>query len=202
MARNRKPGIGTVAVTIVAALLFGGCVTETTSQSFRVVDNGNVDSSYIATDADFGKYNALLGQDMGIYYPSGVPLTPEDIHRIRQIFRSAFLAELSEYTIVTTPGPDVLSVEASLIDMRSGTYADVPNMRSDLGEIGQPGELVFLMELKDSNSSYVLGRAADSAKAPSMATGDGRATDWPAIEDAAKHWAVLFRQFLDQNLSQ
>ena len=202
MSKNRKSGIGAVAAVIVIALISGGCVTETTTQSFRVVDNGNVESSYIAIDADFGKYNALLGKDMGIYYPSGVPLTPEDIHRIRQIFRSAFLSELKDYTIVNVPGPDVLSVEASLIDMRSGTYGDVPNMRSDLGDIGKPGELVFLMELKDSESSYVLGRAADSAQAPSIATGDGRATDWPAIEEAATHWAVLFRQFLDQNFSQ
>ena len=202
MRKNWKSAFGALAALVAAASISGGCVTETTTQSFRVVDNGNVESSYIATDADFGKYKALLGKDMGIYYPSGVPLTPEDIHRIRQIFRSAFLSELKDYTIVTTPGPDVLSVEASLIDMRSGTYSAVPNMRSDLGDIGKPGELVFLMELKDSTSNYVLGRAADSAKAPSIATGDGRATDWPAIEDAAKHWSALFRQFLDQNLNQ
>ncbi len=190
-----------IAVIALANLIFSACVT-TTTQSFRVVKNSEVESGYIATDADFGKYNRLLGKDMGIFFPSGAPLSEEEIQRIRQIFRTAFLAELQHYTIVTEPGPGVLTVEASLIDMRSGTYADVPNMRSDLGELGQPGELVFLMELRDSESAYVLGRAADSAETPSIATGDGRDTDWAGVEAAAQRWAFLFRRFLDRNLNQ
>jgi len=194
-------------VASIAKLLFVGvcltaCVTETTTQSFRVVKNSNVESSYIATDADFSKYDRLLGKDMGIYYPSGAPLSEADIQRIRQIFRTTFLAELKDYSIVTEPGPGVLAVQATVIDMRSGTYSDVPNMRNELRDLGQPGEIVFLMELQDSESGYVLGRAADSAQAPSIATGDGRETDWVGVENAAQHWATLFRQFLEQNLQQ
>ena len=95
----------------IASIYLGGCVTETTTQSFRVVKNSSVESSYIAVDADFGKYDRLLGKDMGIYYPSGVPLSEEEITRIRQIFRSAFLSELEHYTIVTEPGEGVMTVE-------------------------------------------------------------------------------------------
>jgi hypothetical protein len=178
------------------------CVTETTTQSFRVVKNSEVESGYIATDADFSKYDRLLGRDMGIYYPSGAPLSDAEIQRIRQIFRTAFLAELQEYEIVSEPGAGVLAVQATVIDMRSGSYEDVPNMRSDLEGLGQPGEIVFLMELQDSESGYVLGRAADSAQAPSIATGEGRKTDWVSVEEAARHWATLFREFLDRNLKQ
>lgn len=187
---------------VVISLLACACVTETETQSFRVVKSSNVEASYIATDADFGKYDRLLGRDMGIYFPAGAPLSDEDLRKIRQIFRNTFLDELEGYSIVTEPGPGVLAVEATLIDMRTGTYEDVPNMRAGLEGLGQPGELVFLMELKDSQTDYVLGRAADSAEAPSMATGDGRLTDWPAVEAAAQRWATLFRQFLDQNLAQ
>jgi len=183
-------------------MFLGGCVTETTTQSFRAVKNSSVETSYIAIDADFGKYDRLLGKDMGIYYPSGVPLSEEEIARIRQVFRSAFLSELEQYTIVTEPGEGVMTVEATLIDMRSGTFTDVPKMRAELRELGKPGELVFLMEMKDSRTDYVLARAADSAQTPSIATGDGRQTDWAGVEAAAQHWASLFRQFLDQNLNQ
>jgi hypothetical protein len=186
----------------IASIYLGGCVTETTTQSFRVVKNSGVESSYIAVDADFGKYDRLLGKDMGIYYPSGVPLSEEEITRIRQIFRSAFLSELEHYTIVTEPGEGVMTVEASLIDMRSGTYSDVPGMRAELRDLGKPGELVFLMEMKDSRTDYVLARAGDSAQTPSIATGDGRQTDWAGVETAAQNWASLFRQFLDRNLNQ
>lgn len=196
--RSQGMGIALLAVVFVVS----GCVTETKTQSFSVVKDSKVQVSYIATDADFGKYRRLLGQDMGIFYPDGAPLSEEDLQKIRKIFRDAFLGELEGYDLVTEPGPNVLAVQASLIDMRSGTIEDVPNMRAGLGDLGQPGELVFLMELKDSQSDYVLGRAADSALAPSIATGGGRQTDWPAIESAAAHWATLFRQFLDQNLNQ
>lgn len=191
-----------IAVMAVTSLLASACVTETQTQSFRVVKSDNVEASYIAVDADFGQYDRLLGRDMGIYFPTGAPLSDDEIRRIRQIFRDTFLAELEGYAIVTDPGPGVLAVEATLIDMRTGTYEDVPNMRAGLEGLGQPGELVFLMELKDSQSDYVLGRAADSAQTPSMGTGGGKETDWPAVEAAARHWATLFRQFLDQNLAQ
>lgn len=202
MAGKRASRWSDLAVVVLASLYLGGCVTSTTTQSFRVVKDSKVESSYIATDADFSQYNRLLGKDMGIFFPSGAPLNEEDIHRIRQIFRAAFLGELEHYTIVTEAGPGVMTVEASLIDMRSGTYKDVPRMRSELRELGQPGELVFLMELRDSASDYVLGRAADSAYTPSLATGDGRETDWAGVESAAQNWAKLFRNFLDQNLQQ
>jgi hypothetical protein len=46
----------------------------------------------------------------------------------------------------------------------------------------------------------VLARAADSAQAPAFATAAGTGTDWPSVEQAARHWAALFREFLDQNL--
>lgn len=187
---------------ISMGMFLGACVTETTTQSFKVVKNSQVESSYIAVDADFGKYDRLLGKDMGIYYPSSVPMQEAEIQRIRQIFRSAFLNELEHYQIVNEPGEGVMTVEASLIDMRSGTYADVPGLRGELRGLGKPGELVFLMEMKDSQSDYVLARAADSAHTPSIATGDGRQTDWAGVEAAAGHWASLFRQFLDQNLNQ
>ncbi|MFT5502150.1 MAG: hypothetical protein ACI88G_002292 [Woeseiaceae bacterium] len=202
MARMRARRRSVLAVVVLASLYLGGCVTSTTTQSFRVVKDANVESGYIATDADFSQYDRLLGKDMGIFFPSGAPLSEADIQRIRQIFRSAFFAELEHYTIVTEAGSGVMTVEASLIDMRSGTYEEVPGMRSELRELGQPGELVFLMELRDSASDRVLGRAADSAYTPSLATGGGRETDWAGVESAAQNWATLFRNFLDQNLQQ
>jgi hypothetical protein len=178
------------------------CVTETTTQSFRAVKNPNVESSYIATDADFSKYDRLLGKEMGIYYPSGVDMSEAELQKIRQIFRTTFLAELKDYSVVSEPGPGVLAVQATVIDMRSGTYTDVPNLRNELRGLGQPGEIVFLMELQDSESGYVLGRAADGAQAPAIATGDGRQTDWASVETAVQNWATLFRKFLDDNLKQ
>ena len=61
---------------------------------------------------------------------------------------------------------------------------------------------MFLMELKDSQTGEVLGRAADSAATPVFATGPNPETDWPTVERAAARWAGLFRTFLDENLGR
>jgi len=185
---------------ILAGFIFAGCGT-TTTQSFNVVKDSAVESSYIATDADFSKYRSLLGKDMGIHFPTNAPHSEEEVLRIRQIFRTAFLSELEGYEIVTEPGPATLTVEPSLIDMRFGTAADVPDLRGNLSSLAQPGRLLFLMELRDSETDRVLGRAADSsAKPPRFATPESNATDWDSVETAARRWAELFRQFLDKNL--
>jgi len=93
-------------------------------------------------------------------------------------------------------------VEASLIDLRSATYADIPNLRREIRSVARSGSLVFLMEMKDSETDRVLARAADSTSNPNIGTDELDASEWSAIETAAQHWASLFRQFLDQNFNK
>ena len=188
-----------VATATIFSLILGACTTVET-QSFRASGNPNVDSAYIATDADFSQYNQLLVDDMGIFFPEHARLSNEELARIRQIFRDSFTKELSNYQITRDPGPGMLRVTASLVDLRNATYVEVPNMRADMRDVAQPGALLFLMELKDSSTNRVLARAGDSTSAPNFSTPENRETDWAAVESAAQHWAVLFRTFLDQNL--
>jgi len=187
---------------ISSTLMVSGCSTVTT-QSFTRTANANVEVSYIATDADFGKYHQLLGEDMGIFHPESNPLPEEDLQRIRKIFRDAFMGELSGYEIVDSAGPGVMTVQASLIDLRNADISDVPNLRTGLDKVARPGVLVFLMEMRDSATDRVLARAADSTSNPKIGSGGGGSTtDWDGVQTAARYWASLFRQFLDQNLAQ
>jgi hypothetical protein len=185
----------------VAGLLTVACTT-TTTQSFNVNKNAQVEASYIAADADFGKYDRLFASDMGIFFPTNAAPSLQDQKRTRQIFREAFLGELSGYQIVRDKGPSALDVQATIIDYRNASGADVPNVRRELRDIARPGALMFLMELKDSQSGQVLARAADSASAPAFSTSAETTTDWGAVEKAAARWAGLFRQFLDENLNK
>lgn len=189
----------TIAGAGVVATVLGGCTTVET-QSFRTTGNTAVDSAYVATDADFSQYDRLLVDEMGIFFPDHAGLSAGELDRIRQIFRRSFSARLSGYDITREPGPDMLRVTASLVDLREAEYADVSNLRRDLRDIALPGKLLFLMELRDSGNDRVLARAADSQVAPRFSTGSGGSTDWRAVEEAADHWAGLFRNFLDQNL--
>jgi len=186
-------------LALVSQFLYGCTTVET--QSFNVVKSSNVESAYIATDADFSKYTQLLAEDMGIYFPKDSYTPPQDIQRMRQIFRSAFLNELQDYSIVSTAGPSTMKVQATLIDLRNATPGTMMSLNSEIRNIASPGKLLFLMEMRDSESNAILARAADSAQTPSFTTAKGITTDWTSVEDAAQHWAVLFRQFLDQNLS-
>ncbi|MDX1403598.1 MAG: DUF3313 family protein [Woeseiaceae bacterium] len=183
---------------LLSVLLLAGCTTVTT-QSFEATQNPNVEASYVATDADFGQYRRLQGEDMGIYFPESKPIDGGDLRRIRQVFREAFLGRLTGYEIVDNAGPEVMTVQASLIDLREADLGDVPDMRVGLDDAARPGVLVFTMELRDSVSGRVLARAADSTANPRIGS-NGSATDWADVQAAADYWATLFRRFLDQNL--
>ena len=188
------------AIIITGVLTLSGCTT-TTVQTFNANQNSNVEASYVATDADFGKYTQLRSEEAGIFFPEDQPVPAADLRRIRQIFREAFLDELTAYQIVENPGPAVMTVQASIIDLRNADITDVPDMRTGLDDVARPGVLVFMMEMRDSESGRVLARAADSTANPRIGNSSGRATDWRDVQTSAEHWASLFRQFLDQNFS-
>lgn len=190
-----------VAAAALIATVFSACSTVET-QSFQVNQDSAVESAQIATNADFSKYRQLHAVDMGIFFPEGSFTSPEDIQRIRDIFRTAFLGELENYVIVTEPGPGAMTVQASLIDFRSATTQDVMSVRRELRDMAAPGKILFTMEMRDSVSDRVLARAADSAKTPTIADEEGETTDWTSVEDAAQHWASLFRAFLDENFGK
>jgi len=197
--RPKTPGAATIVLT--ACLLFVGCTTVTT-QSFKVSKNTNIESSQIAVGADFGKYDRLTVDGMGIFFPKDAAPSKEEQERTRQIFRTAFLSELKAYAIVTSKGPNILEIRPSLIDYRQSSGGDTQLVRRDLRDIANPGSLVFLMEMVDSESGEVLARAADSASVPSFGTGNNAITDWDAVQTAAERWAELFRKFLDENLNK
>ena len=188
-------------IIIATPLIASGCTTVTT-QSFQRTKNSNVEASYVATDADFGRYSQLRGEDMGIFFPERSPIPEDDLQRIRQIFRDAFLGELTGYEIVESAGPRVMTVQASLIDLRDADLGDVPDMHAGLNNVARPGVLVFTMEMRDSATDRVLARAADSSSNPKIGTGRGNTTDWNDVQKAAQYWATLFRRFLDQNLDR
>ena len=190
---------------LLAALALGLSVSACTTvetQSFNVRKNSAVESAQISTDADFSKYDSLLAEDMGIFFPQNAASSDEDTQRIRQIFRTAFIAELQGYDIVQEPGPRTMAVQASLIDLRNSSGAPLPGMRREVRDMAAAGSIVFLMEMKDSESGAILARAADSAITPTLAATAGTDTDWSSVQSAAEKWAALFRQFLDANLGR
>ena len=185
-----------------AVLTVTACVT-TTHESYRSVQDRNVDIAYVAASAEFNKYRSLmLADEMGIYFPTHVTPSEQDLARVRNAFRTAFSEQLADYEIVQQAGPDVLGVRASLVDLR-GTAADrLPQLSSDINEILRAGKLTFIMELVDSQTGNSLVRAADTERSPKIDLPEDGSADDSEVRAAADHWAGLFRAFLDENLGE
>ncbi len=188
----------TLLGTVVIAALLSGCV-KTTSTSFVRTSNSLVEYSYINPEADFSRYTALMSDGLEIYFPSNMDAPdPADIERIRVSFRDAFRDAIGgDYRIVQKPGKDVLKVRAQLIDMKiTGAEGDFIGS-GRMYDLVAHGELTFVMEIIDSRSGVVLGRAGDRTH---TAGDHDHESEWDEIDKAAEHWAGLFRNWLDRTL--
>ena len=198
MIRNRYQSF-VVAALLGATLMMSACTTVT-YESYRPVQNRNVDIAYVADSADFSRYQRLQAEEMGIFYPNHLTPDEDDLQRVRTAFREAFLSRIGNYDIVDKPAADVLLVRASLVDLRNTAADRLPNIADDLNAILEPGKLTFTIEMRDSVTGNLLLRAADTQKSPDMdMPDDGPVSD--GVRDAADHWAELLQGFLDQNLS-
>jgi hypothetical protein len=192
---------------MIAAL--GACTTVEVD-SYRRVPESRADMAYVREDTDFSRYQRLYPQPLEIYYNEGAGApTPENLERMRAIFRRVFLAELDgKYEISNEPAKDALGIRASLVDLRGDVNADSELYTGQLRSLVADGQLTFFMELSDSMSGVVLARAADLDRPePELVSSSETIRDtadvpWPRVEAAAQRWAAMFRVFLDENLGR
>jgi len=189
-----------LAVALVAVV--AGCV-QTTVESYRRVPEATADEAFLKAGVDFSLYKKLQPARLEIYYYEGQGAPdPGDIERVRMIFRDAFLDAIDDdYEIVSDPGPDVLGVRASLVDLKlSQALGELP-VKGRAAALVANGQLTFFMELTDSLSGEVLARAADQEKPvdDTLDVVDAQA-QWAETEAAARRWAAMFRDFLDRRL--
>jgi Protein of unknown function (DUF3313) len=185
---------------IVTAILGLSACSTTTYESYRPVKNAKTDIAFVAASADFSKYSRLMGEEMGIFYPSHASVSEQDLTRVRSAFRESFLAELTDYQIVDKPAKDVLKISISLVDLR-GTAADrLPQLSREINEILKPGKLTFVIEMSDSLTGNAILRAADTQRSPAIDLAEDGSASPDEVRAAAEYWAQLLRSFLDKNL--
>lgn len=188
-------------VAAACLALASGCV-KTTVETFRSVPDARSDMAYVKAGVDFARYTRLQPVPLEIYYYEGLTSPdPSDVETVRRIFREAFLAKLGDdYTLVEEPGPGVLFVRASLVDLELSSVPDDLPVKGRAASLVAAGQLTFFMELADSESGEVLARAGDKEEAPAQIAGAATERDWTRTEQAAERWAQMFRDFLDENL--
>jgi len=136
------------------------------------------------------------------------PVSEEGKAFLEQLLDDTFSQELGKskmFTLVQAPGPDVLKVRVSLLDVVSM----VPKERSGKAPIflDSIGKATLVLELYDSQSNAILARAIDRGTADSPAwkmTTSSAETD-TEVRELVTTWASILRSELEavkQSLDQ
>jgi hypothetical protein len=104
------------------------------------------------------------------------------------------------YTLVEAPGPNVLRVQASIVDLDVTAPPDTaPSARTTVF-VSSAGAMTALLEISDSRSNQVLMRAADRQQVSDVAGTLYENSPTANLADAAvlfRHWALRLRGWLD-----
>ncbi len=188
---------------VISILMGVSACTSTKVETFYRPSYAVADKAFVKPGVDFSVYTKLQPLPLEIWYAkSEQGGNPEDLERLRGYFREAFLVAIGDdYELVTESGPEVLKVLASLVDFKvnPGTPADL-SLSSRLRSVVASGRLTFVVEVMDSQTGEVLGRAADQEKTVIEEEYGDPATEWDEVEAAAGRWAGMFRRWLDLNL--
>src|SRR5271165_3941239 len=120
---------------------------------------------------------------------------------VAKIVYEAFVEELGKggYSVVTEAGPDVLRVQANILNLYI-TAPDVMTPGRSVTFTASAGEMTLLAELSDSDSGQIIARVLDRYQARhtgsfQLTSGVSNAAE---ARNAATSWASIFRASLDK----
>lgn len=179
------------------------------------VDNSVLQLAEAKRDLDLSGYTAFMLSPVEVAYkkdPGPRTTAPMESNFAlsatqMETLKSSFLEEIERaltaddgYRLVTEPGPNVLRLDAYLIDLvvRFDAQATVGRNRAFTSSYG---EVTMILELYDSESGEILARVAERAD-PTRATTDVvevRPTFVRAdVSRLFRHWGTKVRERLDQ----
>jgi len=138
-----------------------------------------VDAAYLLPGADFRPYTKLMMDPVEVAFKKdweknynrdaatlSQRLTPQDVEKIAQAARENFTEVFTEayrnagMELVTTPGPDVLRIRPGVIDLYITAPDTMTSSRSRTYTM-ESGEATLFLEVRDSTTGALLGRALD-----------------------------------------
>jgi Protein of unknown function (DUF3313) len=192
---------------------------EVTADGLVRVQKTVADAAWVKPDFDLTPYTKLMIVSAGASFKkvkpvssfearkgaNEFPISPEAQQMFKDVMKEEFTKELSKlkrYQIVDQPGPDVLTLVGAVIDIVSAVPSDVDSA-SFAGRGGvylsSVGQATLVIELRDSQSNEILGRAADRRAAESPFTFEvNKVTAWTEVHRLAQAWASLLRKRLEE----
>lgn len=191
---------------------------EETFDGLVPVKNSVFKRAWAAPDIDLSRYTKILplGADFEYRAVRGgtgtsfsrsnqreFPISDKDKAKLVEVVSEIFEEELRKsqrFEIVDKPGPDVLILLGTLLDIVSL----VPPERSARTEVylSRVAEATLVLELRDSTSNETLVRAAErrAAQRPGGSMNmmwSNPVTNWAEVKRLARRWAVKLREGLD-----
>jgi hypothetical protein len=209
------------------AAILTGCATpaptiqtgpdaETTHDGLVLVNNSAFKAAWVDPTIDLSGYNKIMPGGAEFEYravreSSGTSVRRSSANefyidekarqKLQDLADEIFNEELiktTRFTMVDSPGPDVLIVRGAMLDIVSRVPPDIVGR----GEIylDRVGEVTLVLELVDSTSGEVLARAAERAAAqPAGSSGmrSNSVTNMSEVRRLFRRWAVRLREALD-----
>lgn len=178
--------------------------------------------AWVRPDINLSSYRKLLLEPAEFQFRPTEPLagrTPADpsmrefpinqadreklVATVTEVFREA-LSGSRYFTLTDQPGPEVLTVQISLLDIVSKVPPEGPGRTNVY--VNEFGSADLVLELRDSQSGEILARAVDRGVAEPIGT-FGRGSDLrianpvttaQEVRRAAQRWATLATQRIDQ----
>lgn len=204
-----------LAIAACIPLILAGCVispktSDSTPDGLVRVQSKRVDSLYIAPGMSLSRYRRVMLDSVDVSFKADWQvnhpnIAPDDIANIRygaaSILRSEFTQQLEKggYAIAEAPGPDVLRVAASVVDLGIIGGSSAGTEEKGHGYIVSTADMSLLAKLRDSQSGAVLARVADRKRGRSygnLQVAD-QASNTAEARQAFATWAGYLRDALD-----
>lgn len=173
-----------------------------------------IDAAYALPGATLSDYTKVLIDPIGVRFHkdwkpqvtgSRRSLSSDEQQKIRtnvaKILYDAFVQELGKggYSVVTEAGPDVLRVQANILNLYI-TAPDVMTPGRSRTYTVTAGEMTLLAELSDSDSGEIIARVLDRYQARTTGSFQISSSVSNAAEarNAATIWAKILRTELDK----
>ena len=212
---------------VATAIIVAGCATpaptietgpdaETTHDGLVRVDNSAFQRAWVDPTIDLSQYNKIMPGGAAFEFRavrssgSGTmrrssatefPISEADRQKLKDLADEIFDEELSKsvrFTMVDSPGPDVLIVRGAMLDIVSNVPPDTIG-RSEI-YISRVGEVTLILEIVDSMSGETLARAAERGAAQPAGNRGMRSsspTNMAEVRRLFRRWAVRLREGLD-----